>query len=231
MAGAAPLSELISSASILADLPAEQLDRLGAIGQLRSLRKGQTLFQKGERGDFIAIILSGTVKVCAFSITGAETVLNLLTPGEVLGEIAAIDGGARTADAIALEDCELLTISRASLLRQMSDDHDFTIALTRALCARLRRTSDALEATTLDMAGKVAAALLRLSQAQVETDRPFELSVDQTTLANFSGLTRSNLNRVLKRFERAGVTVHEKGVLRILNRESLEAFAERDDDI
>ncbi len=230
MAAGKPLSALISEDSMLADLPEDQLDELGELGQMRTLSRGQTLYQKGDPGDFMAVVLSGGLKACSFSVSGAETVLNLLVPGDVLGEIAAIDGRERTTDVVALDDSELLTISRAALLRRMEDDPELTLALARALCARLRRTSEALEAATLDMGGKVAAALLRLSESHADGDKPFELAVDQTTLANFSGLTRSNLNRVLKRFERAGATLHEKGVLKVLDREWLQDFAERDDE-
>lgn len=221
------LSEVIDPDSILADLPEDQLDELSTLGQRRKAPAGQTLFQKGDKGDYLAVVLAGRVKISAYSVAGAETVLNLLGPGDVLGEIAAIDGLDRTADAVASEACELLVIPRAVLLRQFGDDPDFALALARALCAKLRRTSEALEATTLDMGGKVAAALLRLSEGRDEDT--FEIEIDQTTLANYAGLTRSNVNRVLKRFERAGATLHQKGVLRILDREWLQDFAERDE--
>jgi len=227
------LSGLVREGSLLADLPADCVDRLAPLGRTRTWTKGQTIFQKGDDGDFLAVILSGRVKISAFSAAGAETILNLLQPGDVVGEIAAIDGQARTADVIATDETELLVIPRAALLRHLETDTDFAVALAKALALKLRATSDALEATTLDMARRVATALLRLAeQNAVETDDGdlrHDVEIDQTTLARYAGITRSNLNRVLKRFERAGASRHEKGVLSILDTDWLADFAESED--
>ena len=81
-------------------------------------------------------------------------------------------------------------------------------------------------------ARRVAAALLRLREQDDDLDAEettFEIKIDQTTLARYAGLTRSNLNRVLKRFERAGASRHEKGVLKIFDMEWLEDFALSED--
>jgi len=227
------LSGLVREGSILADLPADCVDRLAPLGRTRSYPKGQTVFQKADPGDFLAIILDGRLKVSSFTAAGAETVHNILQPGDVVGEISAIDGLERTADIIALEAADLLVITSAALQRHMAADPEFTIALARALARKLRTATDALEASSLDMERRVAAALLRLAE-QNATEGPdgeirHELRIDQTTLARYAGITRSNLNRVLKRFERVGASRHEKGVLHILDTDWLADFTESED--
>jgi len=227
------LSGFVRPGSLLKDLPEDSLASLSESGLKQQLTKGKTLFQKGDAGDFLAVILSGKLKVSAYSISGNETVLNILQPGDVLGEIAAIDGGERTADVVALEACEILVIRRADILRKLETDSEFALALSKALCKKLRDASDSLESTTLDIARRVAAALLRLREQDDDDldaeDTTFEIKIDQTTLARYAGLTRSNLNRVLKRFERAGASRHEKGVLKIFDIEWLEDFALSED--
>jgi CRP-like cAMP-binding protein len=227
------LSKSVRPGSLLADLPEECLDDLAPLGKRIKHPKGQTIFQKGDPGEFLAVILKGRIKISAFSASGAETVLNLLQPGDVLGEIAAIDGGERTGDAVVLEEVELLVFSRAALMRHMEDHADFAVALAKALAQKLRAASDALESTTLDMSRRAATALLRLAgQGSDEDDEGeglFEVAIDQTTLARYAGLSRSNMNRVLKRFERSGAAVHEDGVLRILDAEWLRDFADSED--
>ena len=94
------LSQIVRPGSLLADLPEDCLDRLAPLGKSHAYAKGQTIFQKGDEGNFLAVVLSGRLKISAFSVSGSETVLNLLQPGDVVGEIAAIDGLERTADAI-----------------------------------------------------------------------------------------------------------------------------------
>ena len=233
MSAISDLSGFVRPGSLLKDLPEDSLASLSESGLKQQLTKGKTLFQKGDAGDYLAVILSGKLKVSAYSISGNETVLNILQPGDVLGEIAAIDGGERTADVVALEACEILVIRRTDILRKLETDSEFALALSKALCKKLRDASDSLESTTLDIARRVAAALLRLREQDDDDldaeDTTFEIKIDQTTLARYAGLTRSNLNRVLKRFERAGASRHEKGVLKIFDIEWLEDFALSED--
>jgi CRP-like cAMP-binding protein len=223
------LSSFVRAGSLLADLPDGCLQRLSQLGTQKSYTKGKTVFQKGDVGNFLAVILSGNLKVSAFSVSGTETVMNLLQKGDVVGEIAAIDGGERTADVIAIEECELLVIHRADILRQMETDSELSIGISKALCAKLRDASNTIESTTLDISRRVAAALIRLAEKNTndddDNDVVFRLQIDQTTLAQYAGLTRSNLNRVLKRFERAGASCHQKGILEIYDLEWLEEFS------
>ena len=95
MSDISDLAGFVRPGSLLKDLPEESLASLSESGLKQQLTKGKTLFQKGDAGDYLAVILSGKLKVSAYSISGNETVLNILQPGDVLGEIAAIDGGER----------------------------------------------------------------------------------------------------------------------------------------
>jgi CRP-like cAMP-binding protein len=229
---AAELVKLVRPGSWLAEAPAACLEKLAPLGQVRAFGKGKTVFQKGDEGDFMGVVLSGRLKISGFSVSGAETVHNILQPGDVVGEIAVLDGHPRTADAVAIEACELLVFPRAQVIRRLSEDGDLALALVRSISGKLRAASDALDSMTLDMGRRVAAALLRLSEQNVAAegkDGEFRIAIDQTTLARYSGITRSNLNRVLKRFEEAEASSHEKGVLTIRDIEWLRDFAESED--
>src|SRR5262245_34079526 len=113
---AAELVKLVRPGSWLAEAPASCLEKLAPIGQVRGFGKGKTVFQKGDEGDFMGVVLSGRLKISGFSVSGAETVHNILQPGDVVGEIAVLDGHPRTADAVAIEACELLVFPRAQVI-------------------------------------------------------------------------------------------------------------------
>ncbi len=227
------LREVLRPGSLLSELPEASLDALQRRGAARRLTKGQVLFQKGDDGTLLAIVLEGRLKISAFSVSGRETVLNILQPGDVVGEIAAIDGGLRTADALALEDTVIWQIPSTAISGLMEEDAGFAASLARALCRKLRGASDAVEAAALDMSRRAAAGLLRLAQQNEdemdEAGGVLRLPVDQTTLAQYSGLSRSNMNRALKRFERTGAARHEQGILTILDVEWLRDFADSED--
>jgi len=230
--GAAELGKLVRPGSWLADVPATCLQQLAPLGQVRSYARGKTVFQKGDAGDFMAVILSGRLKISSFSVAGAETVHNLLQAGDALGEIAVLDGLERTADAVAIDACEMLVFPRAAVMRRLQEDNALAMALVRSFCGKLRAASDAMDSMTLDMGRRVAAALLRLAEQNVadeNADGEYRIAIDQTTLARYAGITRSNLNRVLKKFESAGASMHEKGVLTIMDIDWLRDFAESED--
>lgn len=229
---AAELLKLVRPGSWLAEAPKDCLQALAPLGQVRSFGKGKTVFQKGDEGDFMGVVLSGRLKISGFSVSGSETVHNFIQPGDVVGEIAVLDGHARTADAVAIEACELLVFSRPVLMRRLSEDPELAIALVRSMCGKLRSASDALDSMTLDMGRRVAAAMLRLAEQNVadeNADGEYRIAIDQTTLARYVGITRSNLNRVLKRFEAADASTHDKGILTIRDIDWLRDFAESED--
>ena len=77
-----------------------------------SIRLGTTIFAKGDPGTSLFAVCSGTVKISNHSTDGKDAVFNLINVGEIFGEIALLDGQPRTAEAIALSDCELMVIDR-----------------------------------------------------------------------------------------------------------------------
>src|SRR6056297_2791168 len=92
------------------------LDRLAALGRVRRCTAGESLFFQDDPGDSLIVILSGTVKVARIGDDGRETVLNFLGPGDVLGEIAVLDGGARSASAGMIAAGEVFVILRRDLM-------------------------------------------------------------------------------------------------------------------
>jgi len=229
---AAELAKLVRPGSWLADVPRTCLEKLAPLGQVRSYSRGKTVFQKGDEGDFMAVVLSGRLKISGFSVAGAETVHNFLQAGDAVGEIAVLDGHPRLANAVAIEASELLLFPRSAVARLLSEDSELALSLLRSMCGKLRSASDALDSMTLDMGRRVAAAMLRLTEQKVadaNEDGEYRIAIDQTTLARYAGITRSNLNRVLKRFEQADASTHEKGVLTILDVDWLRDFAESED--
>jgi CRP/FNR family cyclic AMP-dependent transcriptional regulator len=92
-----------------------------AVGFVKSKRYaiGEMIFSKGDFGSCLFIVYKGMVKIEAQSYEGKEVVFNLIKKGECFGEIAALDGLPRTANASAFTSCELLIIDRRDLVLLM----------------------------------------------------------------------------------------------------------------
>ncbi len=143
----------------------ELLQQLRSHARLKTIERGTTVFAKGDPGTSLFAILEGQVKVISFSAQGKYAVFNVLSAGDIFGEIALLDGGERTADVIAITDCKLLVIERRDFLPLVHSRPDVAQKLIEVLCGRLRNTSRQVEEVMfLDLSAKLARTLLRLGR-------------------------------------------------------------------
>jgi CRP-like cAMP-binding protein len=101
---------------IFCDLDADAFEQLGRYAKPATLKRGATIFSKGDPGNSLIAVVSGTVKISISSPDGRSAILNLIGPGEIFGEVAVLDGQARTADATANSNCEIVVIDRREFL-------------------------------------------------------------------------------------------------------------------
>jgi CRP-like cAMP-binding protein len=127
--------------------------------------------------------------------------LNILGPGDVFGEIALLDGKPRTAEAVAIEPCELFVVQRRDLLPLLGRDLGLAIRIIELLCARLRWVSDRREdAALLPMEARLARALLMLAE-----DYGSDVQTSQQELADLVGASREKVNQQLQAWQREGL--------------------------
>src|SRR5438105_12709982 len=104
--------KLLREHFLFAKLSPMQIDRLSACIITKSVKRSANIFSRGDPGSSLFAIRKGRVKISAPSIEGHDAVFNLIGKGEIFGEIALLDGGPRTANAIALTDCEFFVVER-----------------------------------------------------------------------------------------------------------------------
>ncbi|HEX7882223.1 MAG TPA: cyclic nucleotide-binding domain-containing protein, partial [Afipia sp.] len=125
-----------------ADLEPEAFDQLCRYAKHTTLKRGTTIFSKGDPGTSLIAVISGTVKISISSPDGRNAILNLIEAGEIFGEIALLDGLSRTADATANTNCELFVIDRREFIPFVRSQPTLAMKFIELLCARLRWTSD-----------------------------------------------------------------------------------------
>src|SRR6476619_5530397 len=146
------------------DLEPEALDQLCRYAKHSTLKRGATIFSKGDPGNSLFAVISGTVKISISSADGRSAILNLIGAGEIFGEIAVLDGQARTADATANTNCEIFAIDRREYLPFVRSQPELAMKFIELLCTRLRWTSDQVEQVILqNLPGRLAGALIRLT--------------------------------------------------------------------
>src|ERR1700737_5668512 len=147
------------------DLDPEALNQLCLYAKYSTLKRGAAIFSKGDPGNSLFAVISGTVKISISSPDGRSAILNLIGAGEIFGEVALLDGLARTADATANTNCEIYVIDRREFLPFVRSQPALAMKFIELLCMRLRWTSDQVEEVILqNLPGRLASALLRLTE-------------------------------------------------------------------
>jgi len=208
---------------LLRSVPDTDLEAIAAASRLRAVRRGQVLFTAGDPSDTLILVISGLVKVVVRSADGAELTLTVIQPGGIFGEISIADGGPRSADAEALEDCRLLLVPIGLIAELCSRVPDVTEAVMSSLAATLRRLTEAAsDLVFLDLPRRVAKVLL--SQPRGD-DGVIELKMSQEQLAHQVGGSRQSVNAALRGFERRGwIEVRDRAVT-LRQAEALARFA------
>ena len=211
----------------------DQIDRLCSCTIQKSIKRSTIIFSKGDPGSSLFAIHKGSVKISAPSIAGHDAVFNLLGAGDVFGEIAVLDGRPRTADAVAVTDCELFVIGRRDFLPLLSEEPEIALKMIELLCQRLRCQSDQRENVMfLGLPSRLAKALLRLSGAECGATDMFErrVRVTQLDLASMIGMSRESTNRQLRSWEKHKWVRLDRGAIVILSPDELSSISECDDE-
>ncbi len=191
----------------------------------RSVAKGEIIFQEGEPGDRLYVILEGKVKLGRSSNDGRESLLAILGPGEMFGELSLFDPGPRTSTAAALTDAVILALSNEQLRPWLAGRPEVAAALLQALARRLRRTNEAMaDLVFSDVPGRVAKALMDLGEKFGEiTAEGLMVTHDMTQeeLAQLVGASRETVNKALADFAQRGWIRLESRQVMILDVERL----------
>jgi CRP/FNR family transcriptional regulator, cyclic AMP receptor protein len=219
---------VLQSHYLFGKLDPNLIDRLASCIVEKSVGRGTIIFAKDDPGSSLFAIRKGTAKMTVPSADGHEVVVNLVTKGDIFGEIALLDGGARTADAVAISDCEMFVIERRDFLPLVREEPEIALKLIEILCGRLRQTTQQVESLMfLQLPSRLAKTLLRLSGGGgVAGER--KVPVTQKDLANTIGMSRESTNRQLRLWAENKWVRLERGGITILCVEALERIAESD---
>ena len=203
----------------------EALDEEGAKA-LRSmltdveLPRGDRLFDEGDVGDRLYVVLQGKIKLTRAASDGRENLLSVLGPGEMFGELSLFDPRPRTSSAVAVTDARLAALAHADLLTWLTGRPDVALHMLRALAQRLRRANDVMaDLVFTDVPGRVAKALLDLAERfgeQQDDGLQVRHDLTQEELAQLVGASRETVNKALADFAARGwLQLSAKSVLLI----------------
>jgi CRP-like cAMP-binding protein len=213
----------------LAELDAPARAALAALGRPRRYDAGAALFLEGDPGGSVIIVHSGRVKVFATSDTGHHVLLAVRGPGDVLGDLSAIDGEPRSATGTALDTVEAQVIPAEQFRDFLARVPDAALVLLRVVIHRMRDADRGrVEFGARDTLGRVAARLVELAETHGEaTDNGIKvaLPITQDELAQWVAASREAVARALASLRRRDLITTARRDITIIDLDGLRAAA------
>ncbi|UQX88162.1 Crp/Fnr family transcriptional regulator [Jatrophihabitans telluris] len=219
------MDEVLRRAGLFQGVDPADVEALGNQFEIFDAPRGTTLFNEGEPGDSLYIVLSGKVKLGRKSSDGRENLVAVMGPADQFGELSLFDPGPRTATAVVVTDARVGRLGKAALTQWVIDRPQIGLQLLRVVARRLRRTNTMLaDLIFVDVPGRVAKQLLQLAQRFGSVDGgQLRVTHDltQEELAQLVGASRETVNKALADFAQRGWLRLEGKSVVILDRERL----------
>jgi len=221
-------AELIRQCYLFEEAQPESIAQLAASSTLETRARRTDVFDAGDAPDGMRVVVSGLIRIWINDAQGRELTLTLIEPGEAFGEIALLDGAARTANASVLETAQMLLLRKAAFDAVLETDPGLARHLIVLLCDRLRRnTSDLRGFAFQDVGARLAAKLYDLAMGHAELsgdEARFGARFSQTELAHMLGVTREAVNKRLAAMVCDGILSMDEGRITV---RSLAALRQR----
>lgn len=209
---------LLRSVPLFAELDDAELERFSRVAIPRSYPEGTRVFHEGDHSDACYIVKSGTFRVTREHPDGRAITLATLGEGDIVGELAMLDGEVRSASVETLGgDGELLALP-ASDVRALLERHpEITVKFVAALTRRLRAANERISRQSFQtVPSRVAGVLSQMVAEEGEEGRQVTIRMNQADLAQLAGTSRESVSRFLADLERSGVVKAGRGQVTIL---------------
>ena len=180
-----------------------------------TFHRGDALFAEGDPASELFVVMSGRIAIANRSADGRESVLALMGPSDLFGEMALFDDQGRVAAGRALETSEVAVVPYVLLRSSFESDAKALWSVVRLLSRRLKEANEALaDSVFLDVTGRTAKRLLDMAGEGEE----FQLPITQEELAGMIGASRERVNKAIAAFIRLGWLEQRDRTYRIVDR-------------
>jgi len=192
-------------------------------------KKKETIFSEGEQPEWFYVVVKGKVKVTKLSHEGKEIILEVISPYDIFGGVAVLRNFPYPANAVAMEDSEVIKISRKNLMRLVDRFPNLMYCIALQLGDRMKSSYDSLKNIALErVEARIAALLLKLSnKVGVETDKGLliDMRLTKQDVADMVGTTVETSIRTFSKFKKQGLLTDSNGKIVIKDREGLMSFS------
>jgi CRP/FNR family transcriptional regulator, cyclic AMP receptor protein len=213
-------SDLLRRVPIFSGLTQAQMSELSSTVSKQRFKRGQLIIEQGKKGESLFIILAGRARVVMTDRHAKEVILNILGPGDYMGEMSLIDGKNHSASVKAEVQTDVLVLSHTEFMRCLADNQSIAIWIMKGLVQRLRKSSEKVSSLALmDVYGRVAKILVDAAEPAGDQDFVIREKMTRQDIAKMVGASREMVSRVMRDFEEQGfIKTRDDGCLLLQER-------------
>lgn len=214
--------DLLRRVPIFAALTTSQMSLLAGAVTKRRVKRGDLIVEQRKKSDALFVILSGRARVFMTDRRGREVILNILGPGDYIGEMSLIDGKNHSASVQAEVQSDLLVLGHAEFKQCLAESRAITNSVLIGLVRRLRTADENISSLALqDVYGRVAKVLMGVAVPDGERRLVIREKMTRQDIAKMVGASREMVSRVMRDFEEQGfITTNEDGTITLIERRS-----------
>ena len=220
---------MLARAPLFAGLSDKEIDELSEVARPRSLAPKEELFHKDDAGSQVYLVTRGSLKALTTSDDGDDVVFAIMGIGELIGEIAFLGSGRRSATVSAVTQSELLAIDRRDFLAFLKMRPEAAMKLMAVLAQRIERISELVEDTLfLNLPVRLAKKVVHYASVygdEVDGGVRINLKLSQEEWGDLVGATRESINKQMRAWTEAGILSSDEGYLLLEQPEVLEQLA------
>jgi CRP/FNR family transcriptional regulator len=207
------------------NLSDEDLKELEPYLVTTAFKKKEDIFAEGDQPEWFYIVAKGKVKITKLSHEGKEIILEVISPTDIFGGVAVLRNFPYPANAVAMEDSEVVKISRKNLMRLVDRFPNLMYCIALQLGDRMKSSYDSLKNIALErVEARIAALLLKLAnKVGIETKEGLQIDMRLTKqdVADMVGTTVETSIRTFSKFKKQGLVADKAGKIVIRDREGL----------
>ena len=219
----------VKKIELFKNLSEEELKELEPYLVQTAFKKKEDIFNEGDSPEWFYIVSKGKVKVTKLSHEGKEIILEIISPFDIFGGVAVLRNFPYPANAVAMEDSEVVKISRKNLMRLVDRFPNLMYCIALQLGDRMKSSYDSLKNIALErVEARIAALLLKLSnKVGVETKDGvlIDMRLTKQDVADMVGTTVETSIRTFSKFKKQGFVKDSNGKIIIRDREGLMSFS------
>jgi CRP/FNR family transcriptional regulator len=206
----------------------EELKRVSDSKITKSIKKGQSIFEEGEKLNGVFCVREGVSKLSKLSANGKDQIVKLASKGEVMGQRSVIAEETSNLSAVAVSDMEVCFIPKEGIVDTLHNNPNFTVEVLRHMAHDLREADDVIvNMSQKSVKQRVAEAFLYLGENFGEDSEGFlSVTLSREDIANVVGTATESCIRIISEFKKKGYIKTSGKKIGIANEKKLRDLVE-----